>query len=264
MSACSCGCTEAHIIARRTTADGIRVEVWSDGTISQRGFFIRGLGTPRSAWAVRARTRAARLMLDELELYDVGELPRLIKIAARTFAHTYSSEDTRRGHVRALFASAMLLLLTACGPDSFYMIAPASDAAPDALETSTALDAADERTPDADAGSAADAADAACETSGGTECADVVTAYCTRYAACCQQFPSNGNCQVGFGSIATCKQFYTQNGYDCSSGKYTRAICTAGTSCEAKIGIATCGTMFSTTGPNDGQFATCPAFWSQF
>jgi len=101
--ACSCGCVEAHVIARRLTADGAHVEVWSDGTITRRGFFLRGLGEPRSAYAISARARGARLVLDDLSLYDLAEIPTLIKIAASTYAHTYSSDDTRRGHVRALF-----------------------------------------------------------------------------------------------------------------------------------------------------------------
>lgn len=101
--ACSCGCVEEHVIARRCTADGVRIEVWSDGTITQRGIFIRGLGEPRSAYAVSARARGARIMLDDLGVYDLAELPELIKIAASTYAHTYSTDDTRRGHVRMLF-----------------------------------------------------------------------------------------------------------------------------------------------------------------
>ena len=50
-----------------------------------------------------ARARAARLMADDLSLYDLAELPTLIKIAASTYAHTYSSDGDRRGHVRFLF-----------------------------------------------------------------------------------------------------------------------------------------------------------------
>ena len=103
--ACSCGCAEAHVIARRVTADGARLEVWSDGTITQRGIWIRGLGETRSAWALSTRVRAARLMMDDFGIYDLSEIADLVKIAAKTFAHQYSSETDRRLHVRALFAA---------------------------------------------------------------------------------------------------------------------------------------------------------------
>jgi len=161
----------------------------------------------------------------------------------------------------------ILLILTACGPDGFYVLPPTADSAPDAIEApDSAPDAADERTPDADAGNDADAAkgDAACELSGPNECTSVVQTYCAHYASCCQQFPGNGKCSVGFDVPATCKTFYTQNGFDCPNGKYNRAVCAPGTSCSNSTNAASCSAMFVSSGPSDSNFATCPAFWGQF
>lgn len=260
---CSCGCVEPHIIARRTTADGVRVDVWSDGTLTQRGMFLRGLGTPRSNWAVSARARAARLVCDELELYNLAELP---KVAAKTYAHTYSSEADRLGHVRVLVASALALALTACGPDAFYTIPPLADAGQDALEDALSGDADARPMDDAAADAAVDAVkgDAACELSGSTECTNVVAAYCARYAACCAQVPGSGNCSVGFDVPATCKTFYTQNGFDCSSGKYAKSVCGSGAGCSTSTNAATCSAIFVSSGPSESSFPMCPAFWGQF
>lgn len=101
---CSCGCIEAHRIARRETFNGKGVEVWSDGTLTQQGVYLRGLGLPKSHWSRRVRALAVRLVMDDLGLYTTAEIPAVIKIAERTFAHTYSSEDARRVHVRAIAA----------------------------------------------------------------------------------------------------------------------------------------------------------------
>lgn len=101
---CSCGCREAHKVARRETFDGKRVELWSDGSITQQGVYLRGLGTPRYRWAQAWRIRAVRLIADDVGLYTAAELPAVVKIAERTFAHSYSTEDARRSHVRAIAA----------------------------------------------------------------------------------------------------------------------------------------------------------------
>lgn len=165
---------------------------------------------------------------------------------------------------------ALLLALTACGPDAFTSIPPLGDSAPDVLEEvadarADASDAGDARKDDAEVpDSGIDAKDAACPLSGQTECTSVVSNYCARYAACCQQFPGNGKCSVGFDVPATCKTFYTQNGFDCSSGKYTKSVCTAGASCSSSTSSASCSAMFVSSGPSESSFVACPAFWGQF
>jgi hypothetical protein len=92
---CTCGDTEPHVIARRTTADGIAVEVWHDGAITGRCGRARALpgvpiARPRTAEAFHLARRAASLLAGEVCLYDLAELPRL-----------YAGLP---GHVRAEFA----------------------------------------------------------------------------------------------------------------------------------------------------------------
>lgn len=173
----------------------------------------------------------------------------------------------RKGKLHMLGMLIALTGLTACGPDGFISIQPSGDAAPDAItgDATPSSDAQDERAPDAGADADADVnTDAACELSGSIECTNVVTAYCARYAACCQQFPGNGKCSVGFDVPATCKAHYTQNGFDCSSGKYAKTVCGSGASCSSSASAASCNAMFLSSGPGESSFATCPAFWGQF
>ena len=101
--ACSCGCTEAHVIARRQTADGRHLAIWSTGEITYAiGLYLRGLGTPRSRWGVETRIKAVRLMMDDFGAYDADEIPTLIRAAEGTYAHDYSSETDRRIHAHAI------------------------------------------------------------------------------------------------------------------------------------------------------------------
>ena len=101
---CSCGCTEPHQIARRTTADGVRLAVWSDGAVTLAvGIYLRGLGIPRSAWARATRARAVRLVMGDLEMFDATEIPPLVKAAEATYRHTWSSDHDRRAFVLSRF-----------------------------------------------------------------------------------------------------------------------------------------------------------------
>lgn len=100
---CSCGCAEPHKIATRTTADGVQVEVWSDGSITRRGIYLRGLGAVRSCWAVASRVRAVRLMMGDFSAFDAAEIPALIKACAATYTSTWSSEESRRLFVLSRF-----------------------------------------------------------------------------------------------------------------------------------------------------------------
>lgn len=81
---CTCGCTEAHEVARRQTADGVTVAFWSDGCVSG----IMGLNVqawpPRSAFATRRAIEANRIVADEVCLYDWSEVRSLIRTARRS------------------------------------------------------------------------------------------------------------------------------------------------------------------------------------
>lgn len=81
---CSCGCSAAHKIARRQTADGIRLDLWSDGGVtSGMGFSVRGIGVARSNFEMELNVKAGWLAFAEIELYDSGEVSRLIQSARR-------------------------------------------------------------------------------------------------------------------------------------------------------------------------------------
>ncbi|MDQ3170317.1 MAG: hypothetical protein M3Q55_09295 [Acidobacteriota bacterium] len=99
---CSCGCTAAHVVMHRTTADGVRLALWSDGaiTLGRGGRYLRGLGEGRSSWARRARVRAVLGVADDIGLFDAADVPRLVKVAESTYASTWSSEADRRTWVR--------------------------------------------------------------------------------------------------------------------------------------------------------------------
>lgn len=70
---CSCGNHDAHPVARRTTANGVNVEIHSDGIVTGvLGYLLPGVG--------RKRLPAARLwaFAGEVWLYTVAELPGLV------------------------------------------------------------------------------------------------------------------------------------------------------------------------------------------
>jgi len=85
---CSCGgdsCgPNAHVMARRLTADGIMVQVWSDGAVTcgLGTYIIRGVRSGRNAFALGAAVEAAWLVAGEVSLYDHAEL-RGLCVAAR-------------------------------------------------------------------------------------------------------------------------------------------------------------------------------------
>ena len=81
---CSCGCTGAHRIARRETADGIRLDLWSDGTVnSGMGFAVPGVGAARSDYEAELDVAAGWLAFAEVALYDAAEVSRLVRCARR-------------------------------------------------------------------------------------------------------------------------------------------------------------------------------------
>lgn len=86
---CPCGETAAHVIARRETADGIAVQIWHDGAVTGRhGRALPGVpvARPRTPGAVERERGAARLLADEVSLYDLAEVPRLYECARRVAA----------------------------------------------------------------------------------------------------------------------------------------------------------------------------------
>lgn len=77
---CSCGDATLHEIARRHTADGNAVVLWSDSAITGRlGYRIPGvpIARPRTVEAMSAALTIGWLFLGECELFDVAELPAL-------------------------------------------------------------------------------------------------------------------------------------------------------------------------------------------
>ncbi len=72
---CSCGNPSPHPIARRVTADGVHIDIWSDGMVTDASViagYLPGVG--------RKRLPAARLwaFAGEVCLYTVPELPGLV------------------------------------------------------------------------------------------------------------------------------------------------------------------------------------------
>lgn len=85
MTPCSCGCAETHEVARRTTADGKLVVLWSDGLVTGfLGFRVRGVGASRSTYEAGKDMEAGWLMLDEVCLYDFAEVGALVHAARRS------------------------------------------------------------------------------------------------------------------------------------------------------------------------------------
>ena len=79
-TACTCGNTCDHVVCKRTTADGIHVQMHSDGAVVGRmGFKIEGVpvARPRSREAVSVALRAGWLFMGEVEAYDYEELGTL-------------------------------------------------------------------------------------------------------------------------------------------------------------------------------------------
>lgn len=107
---CSCGETEHHIIARRKTADGIGVCVWSDGLVTgYLGMVLPGVTCvrPRTVEAVNRERRAAWMLAEWVCLYDVAEVGALYsdcrKAARRgiTLAEAQSATRDRSGLIPA-------------------------------------------------------------------------------------------------------------------------------------------------------------------
>jgi hypothetical protein len=99
---CSCGNHEDHIIARRMTADGKSVLLWSDGSLTWAlGHAIRGSAHPRTTEQRNAALRAGRLVLGDVCLYDASEVSALVS-AARWAAARDGLPGTMRSRLSAM------------------------------------------------------------------------------------------------------------------------------------------------------------------
>ena len=178
----------------------------------------------------------------------------------------------RRAVTRLLGLSSLVLL--GCSGDAFTTIGPLlSDAAPveaggpDGAEADSRTDGGGGDAGvegDAEGGGSFDSGvDGACPYSGSGACSDVVSAYCAHYESCCIAMPGNGYCATWGSQASNCKTYWKNNSFDCSAGKYSKAVCTSGTSCASSVQTATCTTIFQSTGPDSAAFG-CGAFWGQF
>lgn len=96
---CTCGNSEPHVIARRTTSDGVAVEIWHDGAITGRlGRAIPGvpIARPRTLKSIEISRTAANFVASTVELHEVTELPRLVARARKVSARGGSFVDFNR------------------------------------------------------------------------------------------------------------------------------------------------------------------------
>lgn len=93
---CSCGIAELHEIARRRTADGHDVCLWSDGMVTRAlGYHIRGVGR-RRAKPVEHELRIGWAVLDAAGVYDADELAELVGRYRRAFDANTDAKEARR------------------------------------------------------------------------------------------------------------------------------------------------------------------------
>ena len=89
---CSCGCTAAHRIARGTTADGVPVELYSDGQVTYAmGYHIRGVGVARSDYDCTLNVQAGWLLMGDISMFDADEVPRLVASARKAVRQSFDS-----------------------------------------------------------------------------------------------------------------------------------------------------------------------------
>ena len=108
-SLCSCGCDHPHVIARRETADGKLIHVWSDGDVTtSMGWGLIGIGRGRTAFSRAAYRQAALDIIDDVSLYTFEELPHIIHFARklRLSGTRWSAVFSRRTFIRAKFPPA--------------------------------------------------------------------------------------------------------------------------------------------------------------
>lgn len=102
IATCTCGCTESHSVAHRTTADGIIVHLWSDGMVTGalgRGLHGVPLRRPRTPEKHAQAMKAGRLLMGECCLWDASELGALYQACERA-----ARIDNMPGTVRRLMS----------------------------------------------------------------------------------------------------------------------------------------------------------------
>lgn len=97
---CSCGVHSDHKVARRLTADGKTVVLWSDGQVTGAFNAIRGIGRARTRTARRLNLRAGWLVFADVELYDFDEVPGLVRAARQGVRQYNATEDSARAFMR--------------------------------------------------------------------------------------------------------------------------------------------------------------------
>lgn len=96
---CTCGCVEPHVIATRETADGFKLRVWSDGSLTHANVlneYVRGIGRARANWSRARDMQAVRDVADDISLFDLAELPHLLRAARSASRHTWTDAAARR------------------------------------------------------------------------------------------------------------------------------------------------------------------------
>jgi hypothetical protein len=84
-------------IARRTTFDGIVVELWADGSVTDP---MRVLVVPARGDATEA-IRAALLAFEDVEMYDHADVARLVRVAKAARRQT---REGLHGYIRRVMA----------------------------------------------------------------------------------------------------------------------------------------------------------------
>jgi hypothetical protein len=116
---CSCGESRPHVVARRTTADGVSVEVWDNGAITGRfGFKLEGvpIARPRTQNAVDLARRAGQLFAGEVCIHDAADLGALYE-ACRWAAARDGLPGTVRARLAALQAPTLTPVWTVVSTD---------------------------------------------------------------------------------------------------------------------------------------------------
>jgi len=95
----------ARVMAERTTADGSRLRLWSDGALTGGyGYGFPGvpIARPRDAGKAEIARTAGWLVLGEAELYHDAEIPKLYAAALRTASRGGDPGDVRAAAAKSL------------------------------------------------------------------------------------------------------------------------------------------------------------------
>lgn len=99
----------ATVLARRKTADGRSVKLWSDGQVTWAFSAIRGIGRAIEPWAQEADLKAGWAAIDLVSLCDAAEIPALIKEARKAFRAPFQGRPGFRGGEPGALVEGFLL-----------------------------------------------------------------------------------------------------------------------------------------------------------